>query len=378
MVNNFLYHPLRGDAQKSLLSRENHPMTHELIPIDEAKSKALTIGGPLPALVIDSGKAAETAWDDFFAGRIRNKHTKRAYERAVRNFLAWAEASGRNHLAKITAGDVGRYIAGLAPEKKSISKKKQQLSALRRFFNLQVERHVCIINPAAVAETEKLSQTEGVTPIITYDDALKLYKVIDRTTLVGKRDLAVLATLNFTGRRAGAVAALDLDDLKQVGGHWVLEFLEKNNKVQTIPLPEDLEKYLFDWLDKSGIRNKRRKRDPDTGDWIPRPLFRSFVRKEKRLAEYVPEKIDPYTLEVIRPERGRLNGKDINRMMKRRLKEAGLPENLRPHSFRVAIATDLEDQGESLETRPVFPWPLRSSHNAGLLSNQSEGVSEFG
>ena len=37
------------------------------------------------------------------------------------------------------------------------------------------------------------------------------------------------------------------------------------------------------------------------------------------------------------------------RMLKRRLSDAGLPQGLRPHSFRVAAATDLLDQGVPLE-----------------------------
>ncbi len=43
-------------------------------------------------------------------------------------------------------------------------------------------------------------------------------------------------------------------------------------------------------------------------------------------------------------EKGRLTGRDITRMMKRRLKDAQLPTNLSPHSFRVAIGSDLDDQ----------------------------------
>jgi len=36
-------------------------------------------------------------------------------------------------------------------------------------------------------------------------------------------------------------------------------------------------------------------------------------------------------------------------MIKRRLKDAGLPQHLSPHSFRVATVTDLLTQGISLE-----------------------------
>jgi integrase len=50
------------------------------------------------------------------------------------------------------------------------------------------------------------------------------------------------------------------------------------------------------------------------------------VRKEKRLAEAA------------------MTSHDINRMMKRYLRRAGLPHILSPHSFRVTTITDLLDQ----------------------------------
>ena len=44
-----------------------------------------------------------------------------------------------------------------------------------------------------------------------------------------------------------------------------------------------------------------------------------------------------------------MNGIDICRMMKRRLKAAGLPVHFSPHSFRVAAVTDLLSQDVPLE-----------------------------
>lgn len=40
---------------------------------------------------------------------------------------------------------------------------------------------------------------------------------------------------------------------------------------------------------------------------------------------------------------------DMARMVKRRMRDAGLPSRLSPHSFRVTTITDLLDQGVPLE-----------------------------
>lgn len=44
-----------------------------------------------------------------------------------------------------------------------------------------------------------------------------------------------------------------------------------------------------------------------------------------------------------------MTGVDVCRMMKRRLKSAGLPERFSPHSFRAATVTDLLGQNVPLE-----------------------------
>ena len=61
------------------------------------------------------------------------------------------------------------------------------------------------------------------------------------------------------------------------------------------------------------------------------PLFRAALGKTGRLGA------------------GVLTAHDIARMMKRRLRDASLPGELSPHSFRVAGSTDLLTQGGPLE-----------------------------
>jgi site-specific recombinase XerD len=61
------------------------------------------------------------------------------------------------------------------------------------------------------------------------------------------------------------------------------------------------------------------------------PLFRAALRREKRLLD------------------AGITGHTICRMLKRRLRDAGLPSRLSPHSFRVTTITDLLEQGVPLE-----------------------------
>ena len=55
----------------------------------------------LPALVQATGKRAGIRFLEFFAAQIRNPHTRRAYARAVAEFLAWCESVGVTSLPDV-------------------------------------------------------------------------------------------------------------------------------------------------------------------------------------------------------------------------------------------------------------------------------------
>jgi site-specific recombinase XerD len=292
-------------------------MSTELVKASAASVPA-TGGKPgLPELVERAGGAARFAWDEYFYAEHHNPHTQAAYQRAVRRFLAWTEGQGVE-LAAITPGMVGQYLVGLGG---SSAKRNQHLAALRGFFDRLVNRHVCILNPAASVKGVKELVIEGKTPEITLEQARTLMRSVDTGHLVGLRDRAILAMLAYTVCRAGAVAKLRLGDFQDDGTQYVLRFQEKGGKSREIPVRHDLEGHIRAYLDAAGI----------AGEHKDRPLFRSTAGKTKRLTA------NPLTT------------KDVCRMVKRRLKDAGLPSRLSPHSFRVTGITDLLSQGVPLD-----------------------------
>jgi len=273
----------------------------------------------LPAIVQRYGNAARIAWHDFFSAKLPNDNTRAAYSYALRQFLTWSELHGLD-LPQIRPGNVGDYFR---QHPGSLPTKKQHLAALRKFFNLLVERHICLLNPAAVAELERMTVVEGKTPQITPAQISQLLQTIALNKVTGLRDRAIIAVLSFTGARAGAVAKLRREDFYSVDTQFMLHFDEKGGKSREIPVRYDLQGVLFEYMDAAALRDAPRKS----------PLFRTAVRRENRLTN-----------------RG-MSPNDVCRMIKRRLKRAGLPNNLSAHSFRVAVATDLFDQG--IDTKDV-------------------------
>jgi integrase/recombinase XerD len=145
---------------------------------------------------------------------------------------------------------------------------------------------------------------------------------VDTGHIVGLRDRTILATLAYTACRVGAVAKLRLQDFQDEGTQYVLRFQEKGGKSREIPVRHDLEGDILAYVEAAGI----------AADAKDRPLFRSTMRRTKQLTA------NPLTT------------KAICELVKRRLKDAGLPSRLSPHSFRVTGITDLLTQGVPLDT----------------------------
>jgi integrase/recombinase XerD len=155
------------------------------------------------------------------------------------------------------------------------------------------------------------------TPEIGTAQARDLLKSVDASDLVGLRDRAIIAVLIYTAARVGAVAKLTFKSLKHDGSQYTLRFSEKGGKSREIPVRHDLEQLLLQYIEVAKITEG--------------PLFRTANRKTKQLTKNA------------------MTGVDICRMMKRRLKSAGLPGQFSPHSFRVATVTDLLAQDVPLE-----------------------------
>ena len=295
---------------------------------DQPTTKATTDDGQLPArrladadlpkVIKVAGPGSAFAYEEFLFGQIRNKHTRRAYTHAVHRFLDWCLKNNIT-LQQVRPRDVSDYFESL--KKLSIPSKKLHRSALNHFFDLQVKRHAVILNPVSSVKNERYEVGEGKTPEITVKDAKKLFRSISGSTLMGIRDRAILAVLAYSGSRIGAVSRLRLKDFTREGDQWVLAFNDKGGKHRKVPVRHDLQQVLLGYLNAAGISQD----DKDT------PIFRTAVPRKRQL--------------TAKP----MTDNDMQRMFKRRIRDAGLSADLSPHSFRVTTITSLLEQGVALE-----------------------------
>lgn len=303
-------------------------MANYLTIINDRNCSLVHHADGVPSIVGYAGVPAKTAWRDFFEGIYPNPNTKRSYNTAVRQFCQWCE-NRQLALAELRAGDIGEY---LAEHPGSIATKKVHRAANKKFFDLLVERHVCLINPWAVARTEKYQVKQGKTPRIELKELQQLLASIDRNDPVGKRDHTIIAVFAGCGVRAHAISKLRRGHYRGKPGAMSLRFIEKGGNDDTIAVRHDLEEWLEDYLTFFGMH----------GADSNMPIFRPFLRKTRMFRDWMPKSRG-------QKESGTLTPNDVCRMVKRRLKKAGLRSELSAHSFRVNVITDLIEQDIPLE-----------------------------
>jgi len=64
----------------------------------------------LPVIVMAAGESAKLRFLEFFAVTIRIPNTRRAYARAVVDFLAWCEGRGVPSVVGVQPLHIGAYI----------------------------------------------------------------------------------------------------------------------------------------------------------------------------------------------------------------------------------------------------------------------------
>jgi len=282
----------------------------KLPSIKRAGSALVKDESGVPALVLSGGSNAKFAWEEFIYGAISNPHTRRAYGKAVSDLLKVAEKSGLS-LSSISPKFIRTHFEQMSV---SVPTKKLRLSAIKRFFDIAVTRHAVALNPALSVRGERHQTIEGKTPEITPAQAAKLLKRCDESSLIGLRDKTIIAILIYTAARVGAVSTLTLSDFATTGTLYALKFKEKGGKNREIPVRHDLEALIKKYIEKSELVSKGS------------PLFPSAIGKTGSLSSSA------------------MHPNDLRRMLKRRLKEAGLSSEFSPHSFRVCTLTDLLKQ----------------------------------
>ncbi len=197
---------------------------------------------------------------------------------------------------------------------------KQHFACIRMLFYWLVKGQVMPSNLAHAVRGPRHSVSKGSTPVLSSEEATALLKDMDVPTLVGLRDLALIAVMTYTLARVGAVVALNGDDYYPQKNRWWLRLREKGGKVNEMPCHHKLEADLDGYISVAGIDDDRKG-----------PLFRAAIRRTKKLADHA------------------MSRTDVCYMVRRRAVDPDLETSIFCHTFRATGITDYLTNGGKLE-----------------------------
>jgi site-specific recombinase XerD len=186
---------------------------------------------------------------------LSSDHSRRAYDRALSDFLAWYAQSGQTVLNKAA---VQGYRAQLEHAGVSGASINQPLSAIRK---LARELSDNITDPAARMLLEGVAKVEGVRAEgkrmgnwLTLEQASELVNAPDTKTLKGLRDRAILAVLIGCGLRRAEAVRLAVSHIQQRDGRWVIvDLTGKRNKLRSVAMPVWAKSAIDAYTQRAGI-----------------------------------------------------------------------------------------------------------------------------
>jgi site-specific recombinase XerD len=257
----------------------------ELISLSQIPKKGLIISQP-----------ASEALSGYLS-----KNTKRAYERDLKDFFEVEDLSTlpMSRVEGVAPRDVVKFRDGLLIQGMKPSTVQRKLSAIRGLYNYLMASGVIALNPAhpKLVRAPKKSSVRK-TDIITWDDAVRILKAVDQSTLLGRRNyLLLLLGLNI-GTRRFELLGIQIEDLKTGPEGPYVHIRGKGEKERFVALRQDVQETMKEYLKDRGP--------------APGPLFPG--------------------------RRAELSGMQFWRIVKKYAEMAGL-HGIHPHSLRAAFIT---------------------------------------
>jgi site-specific recombinase XerD len=280
---------------------------------------------------------------EFFAANIRNPHTRRAYGRAVADFLAWCDQHGLPSIAAVQPLHVATWIE-MQTRELSAPTVKQHLAAIRHLFDWLVTGQVVQVNPASSVRGPAHVTRTGKTTLLEPAEARALLDSIDISMQAGLRDRALIGLMVYSFARIGAALGMRVEDVYTERRRLWVRLKEKGGKAHAMPCHHNLETYLHAYIEGAGI-----------GEDFKGPLFRTIGRGTARLTRTALPQANAYE------------------MVQRRTTAAGIATKIGNHSFRATGITAYLKNGGTLE-RAAAMANHASTRTTQLYDRRSDEV----
>jgi site-specific recombinase XerD len=250
---------------------------------------------------------------------VTSEHSKRAYGKAIADFISWYAAEPRPPLSRAV---VQQYRSLLDASGLRAASVNLRLSAIRKLAAEAAENGLLDRNLAQGIASIKGVRQAGAKAgnWLTREQARDLLAEPDTKTLEGKRDRAVLAVLLGCGLRRSELAALGVSDARQRDGRWAfVDLIGKGKRIRTVAIPVFVKVAIDDWTTAARISSGplfRRVRDWKYTGTVPdglseRMVWHIIVKYARRIGI---EQLAPHDLRRTCAKLCRASGGDLEQI----------------------------------------------------------------
>lgn len=239
-------------------------------------------------------------------------NTEISYERDLRKMACWLKEQGINSVNQVSATNLNSYMLYLERERLAAATVSRSVAAIRAFFQYEVKEYQLPEDPSAGLKPPKVEKK--IPEILTVEEIDLLLRQPDDKTPKGIRDKAMLELLYATGIRVSELIHLHLSDVNMQLGYITCT---EHEKERIVPFGSTAKRALERYLKEArGVLQTAQKEESLFLNCSGRPMSRQGVWK----------------------------------VLKVYVRQAGITEDITPHTLRHSFATHLLQNGADLKS----------------------------
>lgn len=236
-----------------------------------------------------------------------------SYERDIEKYLTFLTEKKITQLDEISRFEILDFLQTLRQAGAADNSIIRMVSSLRKFHQYTKRESIMSDDPMQLIDTPKKAST--LPKAISPQSIEKLLEAPDTTTPLGVRDRTILELMYATGLRISELVNLKLSDLHLTMGF--IQTMGKGEKERIVPLGEMASQWLDNYLNGARI--------------------------------YLSDKSGEESEYVFLNSRGHgLSRQGVWKKVKQLALEAGIDQNVTPHTLRHSFATHLLENGADL------------------------------
>lgn len=240
-------------------------------------------------------------------------NTVTSYKRDIEKYLTFLTEKKTTQLDEVSRFEILDFLQTLRQSGAADNSIIRMVSSLRKFHQYLKRESIVADDPMQLIDTPKKAST--LPKAISPQAVEQLLEAPDTTTPLGVRDRTILELMYATGLRISELVNLKLSDMHLTMGF--IQTMGKGEKERIIPLGEIASQWLDHYLD--GARVYLQDQSAETSEYV-------FLNS-----------------------RGKgLSRQGVWKKVKQLALEAGIDQNVTPHTLRHSFATHLLENGADL------------------------------